>query len=79
MERSSNYKGVLSILIGLRPQQASNCRKLIASCAINNSVDLLRKLHDLGANLSLPDKYGWTPLELARKFRHEAAMNFLAH
>ncbi|KAH8770916.1 ankyrin repeat-containing domain protein [Diaporthe sp. PMI_573] len=54
-----------------------DCVRLLLDAKAN--ILTSTKLHDLGANLSLPDKYGWTPLELARKFRHEAAMNFLAH
>lgn len=64
----SSYEEIISCLIDSSPgpRLAASDPELAAACAANGSVSLLRKLSSLNADLSRPDRYGWTPLELAR-------------
>jgi hypothetical protein len=49
----------------------------VAICAVNGSKRLLEQLRGLGADLSRPDRFGWTPLDLAREFKRLGAEEFL--
>ncbi|KAK5653004.1 hypothetical protein OQA88_9290 [Cercophora sp. LCS_1] len=71
------YEDIISRLIALDPIAASPDVELIAACAANGSVRLLKQLRRFNADLSRRDQYGWTPLELARDFGHKAAVDFL--
>lgn len=51
--------------------------ELVAICATNGSERLLQQLSALDADLTRADRYGWTPVELARKFGHPKVASFL--
>ncbi|KAI0195215.1 hypothetical protein EV127DRAFT_404755 [Xylaria flabelliformis] len=73
----SEYEETISLLIDKDPKGAASDEGLVAMCAAHGSIRLLQQLHSLNADLSKPDKYGWTPLDLARKNRHSAVEKFL--
>ncbi|KAI1367690.1 ankyrin repeat-containing domain protein [Xylaria arbuscula] len=65
----SSYEDTISHLIDKDPLAAKNDAELLSLCASTGSIRIIRQLQELGADFSLRDKYGWTPLELARKFQ----------
>ncbi|KAK4191017.1 hypothetical protein QBC35DRAFT_488009 [Podospora australis] len=73
----SSYEETVSLLIEAHPPAAVNDAELIAVCATNGSTKLLKQLWLLGADLSRPDKFGWTPLELSRNSSSTGAVSFL--
>jgi ankyrin repeat protein/F0F1-type ATP synthase delta subunit len=73
----SAFEEIISLLIEEDPAAASQDAELAAICATNGSTKLLQQLHHLGADLNRQDKYGWTPLELAKKFQKQEAEEFL--
>ncbi|KAI0439744.1 ankyrin repeat-containing domain protein [Xylaria telfairii] len=73
----SGYEDTISILIDKDREGAVSDNDLVAICAAHGSVRLLQQLHGLNANLSRTDRYGWTPLDLARKTGHSNAERFL--
>ncbi|KAK3381218.1 ankyrin repeat-containing domain protein [Podospora didyma] len=75
-ERTS-YEETIALLIEHDPSGAVHDAELAAICAANGSVRLLRQLWSLNADLNRRDRYGWTPLELARKSSQTSAAEFL--
>ncbi|KAK4221488.1 ankyrin-3 [Podospora fimiseda] len=61
---STEYESISSLLLNSSPAEAANDRELISVCASKASFSLLQKLYSLNADLTKPDKFGWTPLEL---------------
>ena len=76
--RKSSYEDIVSMLVDADPSAAAADADLVAVCAANGSTRLLEKLWRLNADLNRPDRYGWTPLELARNFARKEAEAFLA-
>ncbi|KAG9378365.1 ankyrin repeat and protein kinase domain containing protein 1 [Pyrenophora tritici-repentis] len=72
-----SLKRVFPLLIVADADAARADAELAAICAANGSVPLLRKLSELGADLSRQDQYSWTPQQLARKYRRTEAEEFL--
>lgn len=75
--KTTAYEAILTHLIDAAPAAATADADLIAVCAANGSVPLLEKLWRLRADLNRPDRYGWTPLALARQFGRAEAEGFL--
>jgi ankyrin repeat protein len=73
----SAFEDIISLLIANDPKAARADAELVAICAMNGSTRLLKQLCELGADLNQQDRYGWTPLDLARKFHQESAGQFL--
>jgi ankyrin repeat protein len=73
----SAFEDIISLLIASAPEDAIVDAELVAICAINGSTRLLEQLCDLGADLNRQDRYGWTPLDLARKYQQKSAGRFL--
>jgi ankyrin repeat protein len=73
----SSFEEIISLLIAGAPEDAIADAELVAICAINGSTRLLQQMCTLGADLNRQDRYGWTPLDLARKFHQESAGRFL--
>ncbi|KAI0431062.1 ankyrin repeat-containing domain protein [Xylaria sp. FL1042] len=73
----SKYEETISMLINKDPSSAVSDDGLVAMCAAHGSIRLLKQLQGLNADLSKADRYGWTPLDLARKNRHSAVEKFL--
>ncbi|KAK0644158.1 ankyrin repeat-containing domain protein [Cercophora newfieldiana] len=67
------YENIVSILITRDPDAARDDAELVAVSAAKGSVEILRQLFNLNANLSRPDHFGWTPLQLARNTGPSAA------
>ncbi|KAK0719374.1 ankyrin repeat-containing domain protein [Lasiosphaeris hirsuta] len=67
----------VSALIDADPKAASADPEVAAICAIHGSTNLLKKLRGHGADLTLRDRSGWTPLDLARKFEKKDAEAYL--
>lgn len=67
----------ISLLIEKDPKNAADDMELVALCAIHGSLWLLQQLMAIGADLNRHDQYGWTSLDLAQKYRHEAVARFL--
>ncbi|KAL2162477.1 hypothetical protein VTH06DRAFT_7391 [Thermothelomyces fergusii] len=76
-DRNEAYEDILSQLIAAAPAAAVADADLVAVCAANGSVRLLEQLWRLKADLNRPDRYGWTPLALARQFARAEAEAFL--
>ncbi|EDU42233.1 Arp Ankyrin repeat [Pyrenophora tritici-repentis] len=74
---SQEFEKSISLLIVADADAARADAELAAICAANGSVPLLRKLSELGADLSRQDQYSWTPQQLARKYRRTEAEEFL--
>ncbi|KAL8731397.1 MAG: hypothetical protein Q9181_004325 [Wetmoreana brouardii] len=74
---SSQYEASISRLIDAAPEKAAGNKSLSATAAEHGCVSILDKLLRAKANLNEPDRYGWTPLLLARQYRHEQAETFL--
>ncbi|KAK1753187.1 ankyrin-3 [Echria macrotheca] len=68
---------IVSLLITKDPESAAVDPELSALCAVHGNTRLLQQLASHGAPLNLPDKYGWTPLELARESRHHESEMYL--
>ncbi|KAL2148960.1 hypothetical protein VTH82DRAFT_1646 [Thermothelomyces myriococcoides] len=71
------YEDILAQLIAAAPATAVTDADLVAVCAANGSVRLLEQLWKLNTDLNRPDRYGWTPLALARRFGRAEAEDFL--
>jgi ankyrin repeat protein len=71
------FEDIVSRLVDKDPDAAVGDPELAAVCAINGSIRLLQQLSIMGADFSLQDQYGWTPMELARHHRQEHASHFL--
>ncbi|KAI1822235.1 ankyrin repeat-containing domain protein [Xylaria intraflava] len=69
LEHRSSYEDTIFQLIEKDPIAAKNDVELLSLCAANGSIRVIRQLQDMGANFGLRDQYGWTPLELARRFK----------
>lgn len=74
----SAFEEIVSILIDQDPDAARHDPELIATIAANGSTHLLKQLWRLKADLNMRDQYGWTPLEIARKFSRKSAEEFLS-
>ena len=66
-----DFEAILSLLLNENPSII--LEDLPAVAAANGSVRLLRLLRRLNADLSRRDRFGWTPLELARNSRAPGA------
>ncbi|KAK4043889.1 ankyrin-3 [Parachaetomium inaequale] len=75
--KNAAYETILAQLITAAPGAAIADADLVAVCAANGSVRLLTQLWRLNADLNRPDRYGWTPLALARQFARKEAEAFL--
>ncbi|KAL2178339.1 ankyrin repeat-containing domain protein [Thermothelomyces heterothallicus CBS 202.75] len=75
--KNEAYEDILAQLIAAAPAAAVADADLVAVCAANGSVRLLEQLWRLNADLNRPDRYGWTPLALARQFARAEAEGFL--
>lgn len=77
--KTTSYEDILSQLITAAPAAATSDPDLVAVCAANGSVALLSALSSLNPNINFnrPDRFGWTPLDLARHFGRKDAEAFL--
>lgn len=73
----TSFEETICHLIDKDPEAAIADAELLATAAANGSKRTLEKLHSFQADLDRPDQYGWTPLMLAKQFRHAAAETFL--
>ncbi|KAH7070792.1 hypothetical protein BKA63DRAFT_84411 [Paraphoma chrysanthemicola] len=71
------FEDIISHLIVRDPKAAAADPELVAICAMNGSSTLLQQLSKIGADLNRQDRYGWTPIELARNHQQEEAGRFL--
>ncbi|KAI0425464.1 ankyrin repeat-containing domain protein [Xylaria sp. FL1042] len=69
LSHQSPYEDTIFHLIEKDPLAAKNDPELLGLCAANGSIRIIRQLQAIGADFSLRDQYGWTPLELARKYQ----------
>lgn len=75
--KNPSYEEIISTLVDADPSAAVADPELVAVCAANGSTRLLGQLARLNADLRRPDRFGWTPLELARNFSQAGAEAFL--
>ncbi|KAK3316841.1 ankyrin repeat-containing domain protein [Apodospora peruviana] len=73
----SSFEEIIELLIERDPDAARHDAELIVTIAANGSTRLLKQLWRLKADLNMRDQYGWTPLEMARKFSQKKAEEFL--
>lgn len=64
---SPTYPQILTALILADPPTAITDPNLPATCAANGALPLLTLLSRLNAPLDKPDRFGWTPLQLAQR------------
>ena len=72
------YEDILVALIDKDTVTAVQDAELLATAAIRGSVQILKKLYSLGADLNRTDRDGWAPLALARRFGQTKADAFLS-
>ena len=77
LSNQSSFENIIDLLIDKDPRTAVQDAELLAAAAVNGSARILEKLHSLEADLNRPDRYGWTPLLLARQFHRQDAIHFL--
>ncbi|KAH6690215.1 hypothetical protein BKA61DRAFT_286666 [Leptodontidium sp. MPI-SDFR-AT-0119] len=77
IQGTKEFEDTVSLLIEADPAAAAQDSLLIATAAINGSKRILEQLHRAQADLDQIDKYGWTPLLLARQFKNAEAEEFL--
>ncbi|KAL1841527.1 hypothetical protein VTJ49DRAFT_6956 [Mycothermus thermophilus] len=75
--KNQAYEEILELLITAAPSGATSDADLVAICAANGSIKLLKLLGQLNAPLNRPDRYGWTPLNLAKHFNQTETVAFL--
>ncbi|KAI1271177.1 ankyrin repeat-containing domain protein [Xylaria sp. FL0933] len=77
LSHQSPYEDTIFQLIEKNPLAAKEDAELLSLCAANGSIRIIRQLQAIGADFSLRDQYGWTPLELARKYQRTEAEEIL--
>jgi ankyrin repeat protein len=75
--RTRKYEDIVLLLIDRNPPVAAQDVQLLVAATINNSRKVLEKLHAVGADLTQPDRYGWTPIILATRFHQDDARKYL--
>ncbi|KAI0533785.1 ankyrin repeat-containing domain protein [Xylaria digitata] len=65
----SAYEDPIFQLIEKDPLAAKGDTELLSLCAAHGSLRIIRQLQEIGTDFNPRDRYGWTPLELARQFR----------
>ena len=78
IQGTKDFEDTLSIFIDHDPRAAAQDSLLLVTAAVNGSKRILEQLHKAKADLDKIDQYGWTPLLLARQFRHTDAAEFLS-
>lgn len=78
IQESKDFEDTIALLISHDPTAAAQDSLLIATAAVNGSKRILEMLHSAKADLDKIDKYGWTPLLLARQYKHLDAEEFLS-
>lgn len=74
-----SFEDVVLHLIDAEHEAAIMDPELSSIAAANGSIQVLRKLRDLQADLTTADSSGWTPLAHARFSDQKAASDFLRH
>ncbi|KAI1427677.1 ankyrin repeat-containing domain protein [Xylaria sp. FL1777] len=69
LSHQSSFEDTIFHLIEKDPEAAKDDAELLSLCAANGSIRIIGQLQAIGADFSLRDQYGWTPLELARKYQ----------
>lgn len=77
IQGTSSFEDTLEMLIERDSATAAQDSLLIATAAVNGSKRILEQLAQAKADLDQNDRYGWTPLLLARQFKHSEAEEFL--
>jgi len=77
IQANNSFEDTILILIDHDPTAAAQDSVLAATAAINGSKKILEKLASAKADLDKIDRYGWTPLLLAKQFKHSEAEEFL--
>lgn len=78
IQESKEFEDTVALLISHDPAAAAQDSLLIATAAVNGSKRILEMLHSAKADLDKIDKYGWTPLLLAKQYKHLDAEEFLS-
>jgi len=77
IDGTKDHERTTSYLIDINPEEAKVTPTVLSAAAANGSLAVVEKLFSIGANLNTPDEYGWTPILLAKRFKHKEVVKFL--
>lgn len=79
MTGETAFEEIVFVLIDADQEQVKLDSELPATAASNGSVRVLQKLHRIGADVNKADRYGWTPLALAKRLQYADVVRYLKH
>ena len=77
LSSQSSFEDIVDMFVEKDPAVAVRDNELLATAAVTGSKRILEKLHNLEADFNRPDRYGWTPIMLAKQFHRKDAVAFL--
>lgn len=78
IQGTQDFEDTIAVLIEHDEPAAAQDSLLLTTAALNGSKRILEMLHKAQADLDKIDQYGWTPLLLARQYKHVDAEEFLS-
>lgn len=63
------FEEIVFSLVDVDQEQVKLDSEIPITAASNGNVRVLEKLHRTGADVNKADRYGWTPLALARRLQ----------
>ncbi|KAM0706916.1 hypothetical protein Q7P35_006246 [Cladosporium inversicolor] len=79
MNGENAFEEIVFALIDTDQEQVKLDSELPATAASNSSVRVLERLHRIGADVNKADRYGWTPLALAKRLQYPDVERYLKH
>lgn len=79
MTGETAFEEIVFALIDTNQEQVKLDSELPATAASNGSVRVLEKLHRIRADVNKADRYGWTPLALAKRLQYSNVERYLKH
>jgi hypothetical protein len=79
MTGETAFEEIVLALVDADQEQVRLDSELPATVASNGSVRVLEKLHRIGADVNKADRYGWTPMALAKRLQYSDVVRYLKH